>query len=406
MPAALLPDNEPDRLVKLQLTGLLDTAPDPAFDEVARLAARICGTPTALVSLVDEARQWFKARVGLEAPETPRSASFCAHAILEDEGIVVPDATQDPRFRDNPLVVGAPGIRFYAGAPLRLSTGEALGTLTVIDYVPRHLSAERIDALRVLARQVTLQIELRLRQAELAHANRELAERANELARLNEELDAFAHTVSHDLRGPLHVVQGHAAVLREEFADALGAEGCGRLARIDAVTQRMARMIDGLLALSRVSRASAEREDVDLSAIAGEIVADLRETGPARRIQVDIQPGLHAWAAEGLVRAVLENLIRNAWKFTEGRETTHIQIGRDRSGAFFVRDDGQGFDMRDAERIWEPFQRVGARKTDGSGIGLATVRRAVRRQGGDAFAESIPGHGATFYFTLPEPVGA
>lgn len=405
MPEALLPEAEPRRLDALQLAGLLDGPPDPAFDEVARLAARICGTPTALVSFVAEARQWFKTRVGLEAPETPRSASFCAHAIREEQGIVVPDATKDPRFADNPLVVGPPGIRFYAGAPLRLSTGEALGTLTVIDYVPRALSAERVEALRVLARQVTLQIELRIKQRELEQANASLAERAADLARLNEELDAFAHTVSHELRGPLHVVQGHADALREEFAAALGPDGCGRLARIEAVAQRMAKMIDGLLSLSQVARANVERTDVDISALAGEIVGDLREASPNRRVRVDIEPGLRAHASEGMVRTVLENLLRNAWKITEAQDEAHIRVGSDEAGRYFVRDDGPGFDMRDGERIWEPFQRIGKNKL-GAGIGLATVRRAVLRHGGDVRAEAAPGQGATFYFTLPEPVAA
>jgi len=162
MPSTSLINTETERLRALHDYDLLDTLPEAAFDELVTLAARICGTPIAAVSLVARDRQWFKAREGLDLVETPRSLSFCAHAITRpDEIMIVPDAKLDARFFDNSLVTGAPGIRFYAGVPLKMPSGHALGSLCIIDHQPRTLSTEQQDALRVLARQVVSQIELR-----------------------------------------------------------------------------------------------------------------------------------------------------------------------------------------------------------------------------------------------------
>jgi len=183
---APLPENEQERLRALRGRGILDTPPEPEYEDVARLAADICGTPIAVVSLIDEDRQWFKSKVGLSVHETSRDIAFCAHAILQKELLVVPDATSDQRFADNPLVTSEPHIRFYAGAPLITPEGHALGTLCVLDYVPRELSPQQRDALRVLSSQVASQLELRKAKTDLTNADSS-AGAALEALRANEE---------------------------------------------------------------------------------------------------------------------------------------------------------------------------------------------------------------------------
>ena len=168
---ANLPSNETERLSALASYHVLDSAPEQAFDDLASLAAQICGCPIALVTLVDGQRQWFKARVGLEVAETPREQAFCAHAIVHPEQLmIVPDALRDARFADNPLVTDDPRIRFYAGAPLLTGQGLALGTLCVIDRTPRQLAPHQLGALRILGRQVSYLLELRRVTGELASA--------------------------------------------------------------------------------------------------------------------------------------------------------------------------------------------------------------------------------------------
>jgi PAS domain-containing protein len=185
---APLPENEPERLAALRGLNILDTPPELAYDELSALAACICQTPIALISLVEEGRQWFKSRVGLTVGETPRELAFCAHAILEPDLLIVPDASTDERFANNPLVTSPPFIRFYAGAPLLTAEGHALGTICVIDHRPRQFSAEQAHALRALSHQVVAQLRLRSQLAEQISVTAKREQAEAELRRANERL--------------------------------------------------------------------------------------------------------------------------------------------------------------------------------------------------------------------------
>lgn len=245
---------------------------------------------------------------------------------------------------------------------------------------------------------------------ERKRAGEELARRAAELARSNEELEQFAHSVSHDLRAPLRSIDGFSRVLLEDHAGALDAEGVDYLARVRASARHMSTLIDALLDLSRMTRVEMRRTDVDLSALAREVADGLRRRDPEREVRFEIRENLTADGDARLLRVVVENLLDNAWKFTSREPEARIEFGADRGGedgatVFFVRDDGAGFDPRYAGTLFGPFQRLHADdEFEGTGMGLATVARVVHRHGGRAWAEGEPGTGATFFFTLQETV--
>ena len=252
------------------------------------------------------------------------------------------------------------------------------------------------------------EIEERQRaQVEVNKLNLELeqrvTERTAELAASNRELEAFSYSVSHDLRAPLRAMDGFSQALLEDYADQLDEEGRDFLRRIRAASQRMDRLIAGMLALSRTTRSEMRRVMVDLSGLARSIASELEKSNPDRNVQWHIEAGLTVSADPMLLRIVLENLLGNAWKFTNKHRGARIEVGSlAGEAAYFVRDDGAGFEMAYGAKLFAAFQRLHAPdEFEGTGIGLATVQRIVRRHGGRVWAEGEVEKGATFYFTLP-----
>ena len=255
-------------------------------------------------------------------------------------------------------------------------------------------------------------LESELEAAE-ARAARKLAEAkaglVEELKYKNKELEAFSYSVSHDLRAPLRSIDGFGQALLDDYADQLDETARGHLQRIRAAAQRMAALIDDMLLLSRVSRAEVNRERVDLSELARTVAQELERHDPERKVTVEIEPGLSAYADAGLLRIVLDNLLSNAWKFTTRTTHARIEFRARSSGAetvFSIKDNGAGFDMAHAGALFQPFQRLhDAADFPGTGIGLATVQRVVDHHGGRIWAEGEVGVGATVSFTIPHSGG-
>ena len=250
-------------------------------------------------------------------------------------------------------------------------------------------------------------------EREVRQLNEELAQRVEdrtaELAAANRELEAFAYSVSHDLRAPLRIIDGFSQAILEDYADALDDTGKDYLTRIRAGAVNMAKLIEDILSLSRVTRAEMERVDVNLSTLAQEVVSDLVEAEPDRKVTTDIQKDLIARCDKRLMRVVLQNLIGNSWKYTKNVEDAKIEFGHailNSESVFFVKDNGAGFDMEYSDKLFKPFQRLHkADEFEGSGIGLATVMRIITRHGGRIWAEAEKDSGATFFFTLEATSG-
>jgi PAS domain S-box-containing protein len=395
----------------------VDSGPAPAPPSKLRRDVRV--GPEQLLALIDNTSSVIymrdlDGRYMLINEEYERLFNLRREEIigLTDHDLFPPEVAD--HFRANDLVAAQSGgpVQFEEIAPgedgphTYLTVKFPIQDVTGTPYAIAGISTDITDRKRA-------EQEVQILNAELEQRVRE---RTAELEASTKELDAFAYSVSHDLRAPLRSLHGFSQLLLEDYSDRLDEAGVAHLRRLQVNATLMAQLLDDLLRLSRTTRVELRRQSIDLTSMAESIVEDLAADEPDREVQVSVEPALRGIGDLHLIRLALQNLIANAWKFTAQRSPAEITVGSVKRGsqpAFFVRDNGAGFDSRYEGKLFEPFQRLhSAADFEGSGIGLAIVQRVVLRHGGSVWAESTPGEGATFYFTMtpavsvPDPRGA
>jgi signal transduction histidine kinase len=329
----------------------------------------------------------------------PMSACISGWSMLNRQAAVVPDIYDDPRI---PADAYRPTfVQSLAMVPIR--TAAPIGAIGNYWASPHQASAREVRLLQALADSTSIALEnVKL----VENLERLVEERTAGLHELNQDLESFNETVSHDLRGPLQQVLGNAELMLLTGVGRHDPRHGERLRDIAGAAQRMAGLIDDLLRLSRAARVPLERRPVDVGALAREVARELERTHPNHRVQWWIADRLEVPGDENLLRVAIENLLGNAWKFTAHAQAPRIEVGRaevDGASVLYVRDNGAGFDMARAQRLFVPFTRLHPpTEFSGTGIGLSIVERVVRRHGGRIWADSAPGHGTTFYLSLPE----
>lgn len=331
--------------------------------------------------------------------------SMIGWCVEQGQARIALDVGEEAIRFDNPWL---PETRSEMALPLLSREQWCIGAVTVQSVRAAAFSKADVAALQSMADHLAIALENAwLHERVRRHADEletRVAERTAELTAVNQELESFSYSVSHDLRAPLRSIDGFSQALLEDYAEQLDTIGQDYLQRVRGAAQRMGQLIGDLLNLSRTTRGEMHREEVNLSELVQKIAADLHRLQPEREVEFNLEPNLTAYCDVRLLRAVLENLLGNAWKFTSKHERARIEFGLlEQSGepTYFVRDDGAGFDMTYADKLFGAFQRL-HRMTEfeGTGVGLATVQRIINRHGGRIWAESIIEKGATFYFTL------
>lgn len=398
------PRDESRRVARLRALAVLDTPPEPRFDRIVELACHIFGVPMAAISLIDDHRQWFKARRGLSVCETARDEAFCAHTILGEGPLVVADASHDPRFAANPLVLGPPNIRFYAGAPITID-GQNVGSLCVLDRREQSPSREMLRCLADLASiaaDALQRHETEMRVA-VARASR----------------SAFLGVLSHEMRTPIGAVLGYLDMLGEEL---LPVERVEAREGISRNADRLLQLVDDMLELVQIE-SGATVPSITLfrpARVLHELCDEFAVRARAKRVELnsDIRIGsdLTATADPRHLRRAVASLLDNAVKFTEGGGAIRVVASIDASSAetrllrVCVTDSGIGLPPGDAEHLFLPFE-VGdasmSRRFGGTGTGLAIARHFARASGGDVTLEPAPQRGtvATITFVLGVPSG-
>lgn len=395
MESPAIPINEVERLEALYRYELLNTFPEKAYDDIISIAASICDVPISLISLIDEKRCWFKAKIGLEQQEAPRQTAYAAHAINQPSQImVVEDTLADERFSDSPLVLQKPPMRFYTGIPLITPDGFAIGTLCVIDKVPRKLKESQINTLKILAAQIVSLFELRLKKKEVTQLR-------SQLQYANQELESFSYSIAHELRAPLMNIQGFRNLIEEEYKQHFDDLGKEVLHELETSSNKIDTTIESIWNLSKIGFVDLQKHPINLSDLCDNVLARI---APESKYSFLIKENMETNGDTAFITIVLENLINNAIKYSCQREQPQIIIDQKTQNGrtiFFIKDNGVGFTEQSATTIFRPFHRLRTmEKFEGMGIGLSIVKKIINRHGGEVWAVGIPNEGATFYFTL------
>lgn len=392
-----------ERVVEIDRYRVLVEPPRKDLTALVDVAAQVAQVPLATINLITDTEQHQIATTGFEPSICAREDSMCNLVLHEKAPVIVPDASQDPRFKDNPFVTGEIGnVRFYATHQLKTPGGVVIGTLCVFDEEPRELSDEQEEGLVKLADRVVDLLELELRTRELTTAVEQVERARTELERSNQVLTAFAGQVAHDLRNPLSAVKMSLELLEDQMASPeLDGDTLAYVAsRANSGAERMQSLIDDLLAYARVG-GQMKRERVDLAAVMEDVRSDLSVPLADADLQVGDLPVVEGDPVQ--LRAVLQNLVANSAKFTRPGEQARIEVRGTGQGDVWrieVVDHGLGVPEEDRERVFAPLARAHD-DVEGHGIGLATVRRIIDAHRGQIGIEETPGGGATVWVELP-----
>ena len=398
MTVAPIPENENFRLKALKDYSILDTLAEVEYDDITQLASQICGTPISSISLIDEKRQWFKSKVGINASETSRENAFCAHTIIEPNKILtVKDSTKDIRFFDNPLVVNEPHVVFYAGVPLVSPDGMALGTLCVMDNKPKELDDLQLKTLKALSNQVVSLFELRKSKMLLEKFSKDLENR-------NSELEKFANVAAHDIKSPLNNISSLTQILIDEYSEKLDISGKNFLSMLNTSSEILRKLVDGILQHSKTDFIiTNERELVNFEELVSEIIT-LLDVKKEYQFNL-IFKNQEIYINKVGIQQILINLIANSIKYND-KEYVSIEIDFFETELFYnfsVKDNSCGIAERNQNKIFDIFEvltnsdRFGNR---GNGIGLSTVKKLVDGFGGTIIVNSTLNEGTKISFSI------
>lgn len=404
-----VPKNENERLLELRSFCVLDTPADESYDRYTRLVASLFDVPITAISLIDESRQWFKSIQGLDVDETPRNVAFCAHTIMNDEVLVVPDATRDIRFAENPLVTGDPNIRFYAGAPLITQHGYRLGTICIIDFQPRVVTDQQILLLTLVAEMIVRQMEGQITVDLLSEQTQQLALAKRQAEEASQAKSEFLASINHELRTPMNAILGFAQLLLDNPLENLSEQQRQSVGFILRGGNQLLELINQLLDLNTIEagRFNLEPKNFspgDLFTECWDLVAAAAEN---RKIQLEWHGKCRGvlFADRARLRQVILNLLTNAIKYN--KDGGKIGLGCDDLPGdrvrIFVSDTGHGIPADKATGVFEPFNRLGleTHEIDGSGIGLTITKQLVEAMGGSIDYQSEVGIGSKFWIDLP-----